>query len=336
MLVMKSIRKVVLADQCRLNTTGDKDLQGGSMRPFATETRIILTNGIRLHVQTAGPEDGPLVLLLHGFPEFWYGWRNQIPSLARSGYFVVAPDQRGYNLSDRPNNLASYDIDNLSQDVIGLIDHFGREKAAIVGHDWGAAVAWHTAIHHPERVEKLAILNVPNPAAHARAFRTLIPRQLMRSWYIFFFQIPRLPEFLLRRRRAAAMRKMLTSTSKPGSFSEDDLVRYTEAWLRRPQNPNQTGAVTGMLNWYRAAARTVFRKKPDGYQRGSRSRVTVPTLILWGERDVALIPELAQWSLEGCDNGRLVRFPDATHWIQHDEPERVNNLLLDFLKDSDR
>jgi epoxide hydrolase 4 len=305
------------------------------VKSFATETLVVPTNGIRLHVQTAGKEDGPLIVLLHGFPEFWYGWRNQIPSFARSGYFVVAPDQRGYNLSDKPDDVGAYDLDELSRDVVGLIDHFGREKAVVIGHDWGAAVAWHTAIHHPERVEKLCILNVPHPGAHDRAFKKPVPRQLLKSWYIFFFQLPGLPEFLLRRRRAAVMRRMLRNTSKPGSFTDEDLERYTEAWLRRASGPGQTSAVTGMLNWYRAPARAMMNKQQPGLRKDRQARVTVPTLILWGERDFALIPELAQWSLEWCDNGHLVRFPNATHWLQHDEAERVNNRILEFLHPDD-
>jgi epoxide hydrolase 4 len=302
------------------------------MRPFVTETLNISTNGIRLHAQAAGPADGKLVILLHGFPEFWYGWRSQIPALAQSGYFVVAPDQRGYNLSDRPKDLDAYTAGQLSADVIGLIDHFKREKAFIVGHDWGAAVAWHTAIFSPQRVERLAILNVPHPAAHARAFSKPILRQLGKSWYIAFFQIRGLSEFLIRRRRCALLRRMLQNTSNPGSFSDDDLARYTEFWCRRNTNPTQANPITGMINWYRAAGKSMLSRGRKSFQSGSQSRVSVPTLILWGDRDAALIPELAQWSLEWCDDGRLVRFPNATHWVQHDAAQAVNRRLLEFFR----
>src|SRR5512146_911539 len=159
------------------------------------DTLTIYTNGIRLHAVTAGPENGPLVVLLHGFPEYWGGFAGQIGPLAGAGYHVVAPDQRGYNLSDKPRDVGAYRISELARDVIGIIDHFGREKAALVGHDWGAAVAWDTTIHFPERIERLAILNVPHPAAMARALSGFT-RQVLRSWYIYFFQVPALPEFL--------------------------------------------------------------------------------------------------------------------------------------------
>jgi pimeloyl-ACP methyl ester carboxylesterase len=274
---------------------------------------------LHLHAETAGPPDGRLVILLHGFPEYWYGWRSQIGPLARSGFFVVAPDQRGYNLSDKPHGVAQYQIDALAGDILGIIDHYGREQAIIVGHDWGAAVAWHLAIHHPQRVERLAILNVPHPAAMTRALRSPATGQLGRSWYIGFFQIPGLPEFLLRAGRFAALRGMLRGSSRPDTFSKEDLRRYTDAW-------KQPGALTAMLNWYRAALRTGGGIRGEG-------RVSMPTLILWGEKDIALSSENARWSLEYCDQGRLVLFPEATHWVQHDESERVTARLLDFFEE---
>lgn len=294
------------------------------MSGLVTSTARIAVNTVegaplRLHVETAGPPDGPLVVLLHGFPEFWYGWRGQISALARSGFCVVAPDQRGYNLSDKPRGMEHYRLDALAGDVLGILDHYGREKACIVGHDWGAAVAWHTAIHHPERVERLAILNVPHPGAMAWAVRRT--RQILRSWYILFFQIPGLPEALLRANRFAGMRRMLLASSRPGTFSREDLRRYREAWA-------QPGALTAMLNWYRAALRS-----GDGYR--ETARVRVPTLILWGERDIALIPELAQASLDFCDDGRLVRFPEVSHWVQHEAAERVAARLVGFLRGED-
>jgi pimeloyl-ACP methyl ester carboxylesterase len=293
-----------------------------------THTLFISTNGIRLHAEASGPEDGPLVLLLHGFPEFWYGWKNQIGPLSKAGFFVVALDQRGYNLSDKPRGIGAYRLEELARDVTGVIDYFGREKAVLVGHDWGAAVAWHVAIQNPERVEKLAILNVPHPAVMARALTTFT-RQVLRSWYIYFFQIPTLPEFLLSQGRYAPMRWMLRASAKRAfakrsTFSNEDLHRYAEAW-------SQKGALTAMINWYRAALRGMLALGQKGYIQDARKRVTVPTLILWGEQDVALIPEMAGWSLEWCDQGTLVRFPNATHWVQHDEAEQVTERLLTLL-----
>src|SRR5437879_4698652 len=163
--------------------------------PFST----IATNGIRLNVAQAGPPDGPLVILLHGFPEFWYGWRKQIPALAAAGYRVWAPDQRGYNFSDKPPDVRDYTLDKLAADVAGLIEAAGRQRAIIVGHDWGGAVAWWLAANNPERVERLVIINVPHPLV----MRRLIlrdPRQTLRSWYMFMFLLPRLPEWFARRR----------------------------------------------------------------------------------------------------------------------------------------
>ena len=294
-------------------------MNGLQTRPARFALKGADGTSINLHAETAGAPDDPLVILLHGFPEFWYGWRGQIGPLARSGYFVVAPDQRGYNLSDKPRGYKHYQLDKLTGDIMGIMDHYGREKAIIAGHDWGAAVAWHLAIHHPERVERLAILNVPHPGAMARALRKPLPGQLGRSWYVGFFQIPLLPELMLSAGRHSGLRRMMRVSSKPGTFSKDDLRRYREAWKQR-------GALTAMLNWYRAALRS-----GGGYT--STERVSVPTLILWGEQDIALIPELAHWSLEFCDQGKLVLFPEASHWIQHEQSERVTARLLEFWGD---
>ncbi len=294
------------------------------MNSLVTHTLSIPTNGIHLHAEAVGPEDGPLVLLLHGFPESWYGWKDQIDPLSEAGFRVVALDQRGYNLSDKPRGASAYRLDELARDVTGVIDYFGREKAVLIGHDWGAAVAWHVAIHTPERVERLAILNVPHPAAMARALTTFT-RQVLRSWYIYFFQIPALPEFLLSLGHYAPMRQMLRASAKPGTFSNEDLRRYTEAWT-------QKGALNAMINWYRATVRSTLTLGQKGYIQDARKRVTIPTLLLWGEKDVALIPEMAEWSLKWCDQGTLVRFPKATHWVQHDEAGQVTEHLLQFIK----
>ena len=151
------------------------------------------TNGINIHAVEAGPSDGPLLILLHGFPEFWYGWRKQINHFAGSGYHVVVPDQRGYNLSDKPKGVSAYGLDDLSADVAGIIDHFGSEKAYLAGHDWGGVAAWWTAVKYPEKLEKLAILNVPHPVVMRKHIKTS-KAQRKKSWYVFFFQIPRLPE----------------------------------------------------------------------------------------------------------------------------------------------
>ncbi len=276
---------------------------------------MVETNGIKLHVAQAGPVDGPLVILLHGFPEFWYGWQRQIPFLAEQGFRVWAPDQRGYNLSDKPAGIDAYRLGTLSQDVIGLIDAAGRDTAYLVGHDWGAAVAWNTAISHRERIKKLAILNVPHLQVFTETLRHN-PRQMLKSWYMGFFQIPLLPEFLLTVGDAQGAAQMLIRSSHPRTFSDADLAEYVRAW-------KQPGAMTAMLNWYRAAVQRSPAIPDD-------PRVHMPTLIIWGKQDVALTFEMAQKSSEFCDQGRLVSFPEATHWVQHDEPHQVNALLAEF------
>jgi pimeloyl-ACP methyl ester carboxylesterase len=289
-----------------------------------TQTLLVPTNGIRLHVEASGPEDGPLVVLLHGFPEYWGGLAKQMEPLAKADFRVIAPDQRGYNLSDKPRGVNAYRISQLAGDVIGLIDYFGREKAVVIGHDWGAAVAWHVAIHAPEHVERLAILNVPHPASMARALTTF-SRQILRSWYIYFFQIPALPELLLRAGNFAALRRMLQASAAPGVFSKEDMRCYTAAW-------SQPGALTAMINWYRAAARTALKQGLREMNSAADQHVRMPTLILWGEKDVALIPEMAAWSLEWCDQGELVRFPGVSHWVQHEKANEVTQRLIEFLR----
>lgn len=289
-----------------------------------TQTRFIDTNGVRLHVETAGPEDGPLVLLLHGFPEQWAGWQAQIGPLARSRFLVAAPDLRGYNLSDRPTGVNAYTLEVLAGDILGIIEAFGRQKAIIAGHDWGGVLAWHLALHHPQHVERLIILNAPHPAAFLRALIRPTTGQIFRSGYIYFFQIPGLPERLLRAGNCFLLKRMTRSLARPGSFNRVTIRRYVEGW-------RQPGALTAMLNWYRAAVRRSMRLGPGGYRRDSEQRVRQPTLILWGERDPALVRQLAAWSMQWCDQGRLVRFPEASHWVQHDEAARVTAHMIDFL-----
>ncbi|HEY7216574.1 MAG TPA: alpha/beta hydrolase [Thermoanaerobaculia bacterium] len=277
--------------------------------------RTIATNGVRLHAVEAGPESGPLLLLLHGFPEHWYGWRRQIEPLAAAGFRVLAPDQRGYNLSDKPRRVSAYDLDTLALDVVGLIDEAGAAKARVVAHDWGGLVGWWLGIKHPERLERLALLNAPHPQAMRRALLRS-PKQRGRSSYIFYFQLPWLPERTFRRHNFAYAARALQRTSRPGTFSDADVDLYRQAW-------SQPGAVRSMIHWYRAALRAQPRWPAS-------PRVRVPALLLWGAKDRFLGRELAQASLGFCDDGRLEFFPEATHWIQHEEAERVNERLLDF------
>jgi pimeloyl-ACP methyl ester carboxylesterase len=277
--------------------------------------RTIPTNGIRLHAVEAGPADGPLVIFLHGYPEFWYAWRKQIEPFAAAGFRVLAPDLRGYNLSDKPRGISSYRIDHVARDVVGLIDEAGRDKAFIAGHDWGGATAWWLGMAHPDRVEKLGLLNIPHPEV-ARHHILKNPKQRRRSWYIFFFQLPWLPERAFKSRNFTFAAKSLRGSARRGTFTDEDLAFYKEAW-------SQPGAARAMLNWYRAAPWSPLSKLPS-------RRVTVPTLLLWGAKDIALGRELAQPSIDRCDDGRLVFIEEAGHFVQHEEPERVNGMLGDF------
>lgn len=287
-------------------------------------------NGIRLHYAESGGGD-KLVILLHGFPEFWYSWRHQLVALA-ADYHVVAPDMRGYNLSDKPLRVDDYRVDVIVEDVIGLIKHSGADKAAIVAHDWGAGVAWKVAEKYPDLVSKLAIMQVP-PAAAWRANITV--RQLLKSWYMFLFQLPSFPEWMIRRKNFAVLDKMFKeSVARKGSFSEADIELYKEA-LARP------GALTAALNYYRAnVLRMMSRagrsgeRKVSGTERGTRVsgfRIRVPTLF-YGVQDVALAPA----TVSGIENYidapyRELRIADSGHWVQNEAADEVNAALLDFL-----
>lgn len=274
-------------------------------------------NGLRLHYVEAGA--GPLVLLLHGFPEFWYSWHRQIPALAEAGFHVIAPDLRGYNESDKPPHVRDYRADTLVSDIVALVEHAGAERANIVGHDWGGVIAWAMAQRHPERVDRLAILNAPHPAAFRRELLRS-PAQWYRSSYIFFFQLPWLPERRLRAGNFAFFDKTLgREPVHPDAFSSADIERYREA-LARP------GALTAALNYYRAALRY-----PD-LTKDSDRLITMPTLVLWGLRDRYLGPGLTEGLSRWVPQLQMVRFEDASHWIQNDIPERVNACLLGFLR----
>ena len=272
-------------------------------------------NGIDLHVVTAGDPTDPTVVLLHGFPECWYGWHNQIAPLVEAGYHVVVPDQRGYNASEKPTGVSAYRLSALVADVASLITS-QSDSAAVVGHDWGGVVAWALAIERPELVDRLAILNAPHPDAFTKTLATT-PAQLRRSWYMLFFQLPVLPEFVWERTDPSPLQRALEDGARPGAFSKADIERYRQAW-------NQPGAKTAMLNWYRALVR--YPPLQSG------GPVVALTLVLWGQRDSALVPELGPRSLGYCVDGRLERVPEATHWLHHEFPDRVSALLVDHLQ----
>ena len=272
---------------------------------------------VRLHYVEAG--EGPLVLLLHGFPQFWYQWRYQMPALVEAGFRVVAPDMRGYNLSDKPPGVQAYRVELLARDVERLILACGEQKADVVGHDWGAIVAWIVAMRHPGRVGRLAILNVPHPARFPGGL--LIPMQLLRSSYVFFFQIPRLPEAVIRADDFAFLRYALgRDPVRPGAFAAEDIERYVEAMA-------QPGALTATLNYYRA----LLQNPRETW--ALLKRVEAPVLVIWGERDRFLSRRLAELPHLWVPNlGPVKRLPDASHWVAEDRPLEVNTLLLDFLR----
>jgi pimeloyl-ACP methyl ester carboxylesterase len=283
--------------------------------------QYVKTNGIRLNVAQAGPINGEMVILLHGFPEFSFGWRWQIQYLAAAGYRVWAPDQRGYNLSDKPDGIAAYNIDALAADVVGLIDAAGQQQVVLVGHDWGAAVAWWVAAKYPDRLSKLVIMNVPHGSVMKQTLKKNFS-QLRKSWYMFFFQLPWLPERLAQRQDWKMVVESLIKTSRPGTFTDSDLIQYRLAW-------SQPKAYQSMVNWYRA-----MFQKPPGLLESSRN--TVPTLLIWGAQDNFLTREMAQPSIDLCDDGRLVFIEEASHWLHHEDPDRVNELIDSFLKDNIR
>ncbi len=278
-----------------------------AVRLNSLETLAFQNGETALHAVAAGPKDGAVVVLLHGFPEFWYGWHKQIAPLAAAGFRVIVPDQRGYNLSGKPSGIAAYALTQLVSDLIAIADQLGQQKIFLVGHDWGAAVAWSAALLHPQRVAKLVVLNVPHPSV----------RQVLRSWYIFFFQLPWLPEALFSAFHFHVGARALLLSSRPGTFSTEDLAQYRAAW-------SQPGAVTGMIHWYRALFRYPT-KFPD-------RTVRVPTRILWGERDAFLLSEMAHESLRYCTDAELYTFANAGHWLQHEEFARVSEHLIEFFR----
>lgn len=299
---------VSMADRKTYPNTDARLLAGSGV-----ESSYRTVNGVRLHVVAAGELNAPLVVLLHGHPDFWYGWRDQISSLAEAGFRVVVPDQRGCNLSDAPTGIDSYRISKLAADVCELIHSEGRESAHIVGHDFGGFVAWNVALRRPFIVDRLGILNVPHPTVYRDTLRSSL-QQIARSWYVWFYQVPKLPEWLLSRDDMENMVASLEVTSNPETFDEETIHRYRAAW-------RHTG-ITPRINWYRG-----FRHSESP----PRNIVTQPTLICWGEDDIALVPSMAEDSVGYCENGQLRMFSDASHWVHHDEREEVTEALLRHL-----
>lgn len=266
-------------------------------------------NGISLRYVEAGA--GTPIVMLHGFPDFSYSWRRQIPTLSAAGFRCIAPDMRGYNESDKPPRVRDYDIDELVEDVDAFIQKVAGGSAHVVGHDWGGIVAYNLAARMPERVRRLVILNSPHPAAFQRELRR--GEQLMRSWYAAAFQIPVLPELVL----SSFHFRLLT---KGAARSRQDEEIYEEAL-------SQPDAVRSALNYYRAAFRRMMRRDNTRLP-----RIHQRTLVLWGEKDGALSPRLLNGLEQYVENVEIMRFPDVGHWVHIDAADRVNEELLRFLK----
>lgn len=278
----------------------------------------IATNRVKLHYVTQG--DGELMLFLHGFPEFWYSWRHQIPEFAKD-HKVVALDLRGYNESEKPVDRAAYRMTELVEDVAGVIRGLGYDRCVLVGHDWGGAIAWNFAYAHPELLDQLVVLNLPHPAKFLSGLR--MPQQLLKSWYVFFFQLPWLPEWLLslngHQAIATAMKAMALNRD---IFTAADLEAYRKAAAK-------PGALTAMLNYYRNAFSGLVGQRVW-------DKLQVPTLLIWGEQDLALSKSLTYGTDTYVENLRLEYIANCSHWVQQEKPELVNQLIRDFVATGQR
>jgi pimeloyl-ACP methyl ester carboxylesterase len=296
----------------------------------------VIVNGVQLHCVTAGK--GPLILFLHGFPQFWYEWKDQLHEFGKD-HLAVAPDLRGYNLSEKPTDLEEYRMDVLVEDIRGLADHFSpHRKFVLVGHDWGGAVAWAFAAAHPDRLEKLVIINAPHPGVFVRLLASN-PDQQKASQYMLMFRSPQAESILYANNYASLVTAVLAEGLKTGAFTEEDKTAYLKAW-------SQPGALTGGLNYYRAnglgppapgpaAAQGPTEIAPPAANSASdpaQLMVKVPTLVIWGEKDTALTIH----NLEGLDQFvpqlTIKRVADGTHWVVQEKPAEVNRYIREFIR----
>ena len=285
---------------------------------------FIDTNGIRLHYVSKG--EGKLMLMLHGFPEFWYSWRHQISEFSRD-YRTVAIDLRGYNESDKPQGLDAYQMSELVEDVKGVIQGLGYEDCILVAHDWGGAIAWNLAYAYPDLVEKLIVMNIPHPAKFAEGLKT--PQQLAKSWYIFAFQIPWLPKFLFQLNNYQAIENVFLGMAvDKTAFSQEDINAYKDAAKR--------GALTAMINYYRAIFQSLFAGDCEASRRHRQEWRTldIPTLTIWGENDTAFGKELTYGTGSYVRNWQAKYIPNCSHWVQQEQPALVNTYMREFLTES--
>ncbi|UJR37562.1 hypothetical protein I4U23_030263 [Adineta vaga] len=291
-----------------------------ALDPIYGEHKMIKlkSSGVTLHYVSKGTSDKPLMLFVHGFPECWYTWRYQMKYFSEK-YRVVAIDQRGYGLSSKPSSISDYKVELLARDVADVIEQLGYKSCVLVGHDWGAIVSWTVAMLYPTLINKLVIMNVPHPKAFEA---NLSFRQLRRSWYMFFYQTPFIPELLFQSNDFEIFKQVFLG--KPmglinqNNLTRDDLevFKYTFA---------QEGTAHAAINYYRA----LFRNQKEELQK----RIIVPVLIVWGCQDGAIGEELADASTKYCSDVRLKKIRDASHWVQQDVPDEVNKYMEAFLNE---
>lgn len=264
-------------------------------------------NHISINVVTAGPVDGKMILLLHGFPESAESWMAQIKYFADLGHFVVAPDQRGYNETSAPNSIKDYLLDTLAQDMLVLVKHFKKEKVFIVAHDWGALVGWYLITFFPENFEKAVIVSAP----HWNIFKKYLlthPLQIIKSWYIFFIQLPVLPELVFSLNSYSVLLSML----KKSNFPDDMALPLKQSLIKHKK-------LRFMFNWYRAMR---YLKTKN-----MKTKIPVPTLIIWGEKDSYCLSEMAWLCRNYCDDSKVVILKDVGHWPHHQRPDEFNSLV---------
>lgn len=285
------------------------------MAPEIEHERVAGDGGVTLHVARAGPADGVPVVLLHGFPENWQSWRHQLPALGKAGFNALAPDLRGYNLSDRPRDRAAYHLRHLVADIAAIVRARPAQRAHIVGHDWGGVIAWTLTGMHPELVDRLAIINAPHMAIYLR--KMWRPPQIFRSWYLLLFRVPGLAEWALSAGNFRALRDMFGRYPSRQAFPAEIVESFIQA-LSPP------GALTAALEFYRANLAS------DGAALARSARIPVETLVIWGERDPALSTTLLDGLERVAPRVRVHRLPDVSHWVQNEVPELTNRLLTEF------
>ena len=285
--------------------------------------RLKLKSGLNMRIARAGNPGAPLILMLHGFPECWYSWRHQMRALS-DRFDCVAVEMRGYGETDAPVGIANYTLDKLVGDVADAIEALGLKRAVVVGHDWGGGVAWATALMRPDVVERLIVMNCPHLARFSQELRRNF-RQMMRSWYMLFFQVPRLPEWLFRRNDYALLTRALRdNTIQSNVFSDEDLKPFRDAF-------RNSYSITAAINYYRANFRSGFMAGPGDNDWIDR-KIDSPTLLIWGEQDFALGKELT-YGMEGLFTGpfEIKYIPDSGHWVQQEKPALVNQYMREFL-----